>query len=86
MRNSNGQCPCTTNGTNETTLNTPLHPKEVDLLGYLRYHGVDDLINSLKMIHDFALYHTDLCFDTEEKQALLDLKILWQGLEQLETL
>jgi hypothetical protein len=85
MRTQNGQCPCTKNEENEATLTKPLHPKEADLLSYLRYHGVDDLINSLKMIHDFALYHTDLCFDTEEKQALLDLKILWQGLEQLET-
>ena len=36
-----------------------------------------------KMIHDFALYHTDLCFDTEEKIALFNLKFLWEGLEQL---
>ncbi len=31
MRTQNGQCPCTINEANETTLNTPLHPKEVDL-------------------------------------------------------
>ena len=38
---------------------------------------------TLKMIHDFALYHTDLCFDTEEKIALFNLKLLWEGLEKI---
>lgn len=46
--------------------------------------GIQDMINSLKMIHDLALYHTDVYFDTPEKNALFNLKVLWEGLERME--
>lgn len=35
------------------------------------------------MIHDLALYHTDLPVDTTEKMALFNIKILWESLEEL---
>ena len=35
------------------------------------------------MIHDHALYHTDLCLGAEEKQSLYHLKLLWEGLERV---
>ena len=56
---------------------------EKDFFEHIKLHGIDEFIHALKMIHDFALYHTDLCFDTDEKDALYNLKILWQGLEQV---
>jgi hypothetical protein len=34
------------------------------------------------MIHDLALYHSDIPFDQAEKSALFDLKVLWEGLEK----
>ena len=90
MRNTNGQNVClndnvlkTVNGSQEPYPLTSLNSFEVEFLDYIRFHGIEELVKSLKMIHDFALYHTDLCFDTDEKNALFNLKILWEGLEQM---
>lgn len=87
MRNSNGSNVCL-NGKNAESVNgseilKSLNPVEQEFIGNLKFQGIDDLINSLKMIHEFALYHTDLCFDTPEKIALFNLKFLWEGLEEL---
>lgn len=57
---------------------------EKEFVEHLKFHGIKEFIDSLKMIHDFALYHTDLCFDTVEKNALFNLKILRESLEQME--
>jgi hypothetical protein len=35
------------------------------------------------MIHDLAPYHSDVPFDTAEKTALFDLKVLWEGFERM---
>ncbi|ACT91363.1 hypothetical protein Dfer_0092 [Dyadobacter fermentans DSM 18053] len=35
------------------------------------------------MVHDLALYHSDVPFDQAEKDALCDLKLLWEGLERM---
>jgi hypothetical protein len=43
-----------------------------------------ELAHSLKMIHDLALYHSDISFDTAEKSALFDLKVLWEGFEKMQ--
>ena len=93
MRNSNGQevylngnASQTANGSTvaiESKVLAPLNSSESEFLDFVKFHGIDDFVKSLKMIHDFALYHTDLCFDTEEKNALFNLKILWEGMEQM---
>ncbi len=56
---------------------------EKKLVEDIKFHGIEEFIKSLKMIHDFALYNTNLCFDTDDKNALFNLKILWEGLEQI---
>ncbi|MCF0072282.1 hypothetical protein LZD49_17510 [Dyadobacter sp. CY261] len=45
--------------------------------------GCKELAHSLRMIHDLALYHSDIPFDTPEKLALFDLKVLWEGFEKM---
>jgi hypothetical protein len=35
------------------------------------------------MVHDLALYHSDIPCDTAEKSALFDLKVLWEGFEKM---
>jgi hypothetical protein len=45
--------------------------------------GSKELAHSLKMVHDLALYHSDIPFDKAEKSALFDLKVLWEGLEDM---
>lgn len=57
---------------------------EKEFVELVQFTGIKKLIQSLKTIHDFALYHTDICFDTADKQALFDLKILWEGLERMD--
>lgn len=90
MRNTNGQNVClndsllkSVNGSVEPKISKHLNSSEAEFLDYVKFHGIDEFIQSLKMIHDFALYHTDLCFDKDEKSALFNLKILWEGLEQM---
>ena len=87
MRTSNGQTACL-NGNHVESFNgseilKSLNSAEQEFIGNLKFPGIEELVSSLKMVHDFALYHTDLCFDTEDKTALFNLKILWEGLEQL---
>ena len=92
MRNTNGQNVCldgnklnASNGSFiiEPKLLIPLNTADAEFLDFVKFHGIGEFIKSLKMIHDFALYHTDLCFDTKEKIALFNLKMLWEELEVL---
>ncbi len=87
MRNSNGSNVCLngkkTESVHGSEILKSLNSVEQEFIGNLKFQGIEEIIESLKMIHDFALYHTDLCFDTEEKIALFNLKFLWEGLEQL---
>jgi len=82
MRNSNGSTNHY-NGNDSVILLEFVSSIEKEFIDNLKFQGIEELVNSLKMIHDFALYHTDLCFDTPEKIALFNLKFLWEGLEQL---
>ena len=87
IRTSNGQTACL-NGNHVESVNgsetlKSLNSVEQEFIDNLKFQGIEELVNSLKMTHDFALYHTDLCFDTEEKIALFNLKFLWEGLQQL---
>ena len=92
MQTQNGHRICQNNSSTNTSVDTrqvsenskPLTPAQIEFIGYVTFHGIDSFIRSLKMIHDFALYHTDLCFDSDEKSALFDLKILWEGFERIE--
>jgi hypothetical protein len=45
--------------------------------------GCKELAHSLRMIHDLALYHSDIPFDAAEKSALFDLKVLWEGFDRM---
>ncbi|WP_299557204.1 hypothetical protein [Seonamhaeicola sp.] len=58
---------------------------EKEFVDNLKLHGIEEVITSLKKIHDLALYNTNVCFNTDEKQALFNLKLLWEGLEQVAT-
>ena len=60
-----------------------LNSSQLEFIDFIQFHGIDEFIQSLKLIHDLALYHTDVCFDTKEKNALFNLKILWEGLKGL---
>jgi hypothetical protein len=61
----------------------PLTQRQADFLYIVDCQGCRELSQSLKMIHDLALYHSDIPFDQAEKSALFDLKVLWEGLEKM---
>ena len=92
MRNSNGQEICLNSNFSQKDSHSSLkkaefikslNPLEVKCIENLKSLGIEDLIHALKMIHDLALYHTDFCLDTTEKNALYSLKALWSELETL---
>ncbi|WP_439582041.1 hypothetical protein [Dyadobacter bucti] len=56
---------------------------EADILYLIDTQGSRELARSLRMIHDMALYHSDISFDEPQKSALYDLKLLWEGLEKI---
>ena len=93
MQTQNGQTACLNGNTSvaasdaaNNAMMPPLRTFDVadkKFVGYVRYHGVDGFIQSLKLVHNISLYHSQYPIDSEEKKALLDLKILWEGLEKL---
>ncbi|GGB87623.1 hypothetical protein [Dyadobacter sediminis] len=56
---------------------------QADFLELVLSHGATELSRSLKLIHDLALYHSDISFNKVEKSALFDLKLLWESFEQI---
>ena len=89
MRNVIGQTACLNGnplkaiGSTEPKISVYLSSSEAEFIDDLKSQGIGDLVASLKMIHDHALYHTDLCLGAEEKTALFHLKCLWEGLEKV---
>jgi len=56
---------------------------EADILYLIDTQGCQELARSLRMIHDMALYHSDIPFEEPQKSALYDVKLLWEGLEKM---
>ena len=84
MQTPNGQCACLDGRSESTTVDTRHVSKpQLKFLDYIRFHREQELSKSLKLIHDLALYHSDVPFDQDQKSALFDLKILWEGLDTL---
>ncbi len=88
MLTHNGQTACL-NGNHVESVNgseilKSLNSFEQEFIGYVKFHGLDSFIKSLKLVHDISLYHSDYPIDEHEKVALHDLKILWEGFERWE--
>lgn len=70
MQTSNGQSARlnshsvnTTDDTrNVSQVEVSLTPPQADFIDFVLFHGVEELSRSLRMIHDLALYHSDVCF------------------------
>jgi hypothetical protein len=67
-----------------SNLSTSLTQSQADFLSLVQCQGYLELSRSLKMVHDLALYHSDISFNSVEKSALFDLKLLWEGIERME--
>jgi hypothetical protein len=67
-----------------SNVSSPLTTSQADFLYLVECHGCRELSQSLKLIHDLALYHSDVPFGVAEKSALFDLKVLWEGFERMQ--
>ena len=91
MQTQNGQCTelnehsvSTADDTrNVSTVNVSMTQAQADFFDLIFFHGISELATSLRMMHDLALYHSDVPFDRTEKNALFDLKLLWEGFESM---
>ncbi len=91
MRNVNGQavCPkCKLINTSCDTRNVSkklklLTSTEIEFLEFFNSTDNPNLVKSLQLIHDFAIYHSDISFDCEEKTALYDVRVLWEKIEEM---
>jgi len=91
MRTSNGPGV----GSNEHSVNptndalhasnvgAPLTQSQVEFWYVIECQGYKELAHSLKMVHDLALYHSDVPFDTAQKSALFDVNLLFEGFQKL---
>ena len=91
MRNSNGQSMYldlspdhkTDNTQNVLKVNRQLLPSQAELIDMIMFEGATELSKSLKLIHDLALYHSDVGINEVEKSALFSLKILMENFERI---
>lgn len=68
---------------NASYVNVKLPAATVGFLEEVESLGVTAVAGSLRKVHDWALYESDLIFDRDEKMALFHIKVLWEGLEQM---
>lgn len=86
MRNENGQnrCPrCNAvisakDAPAVSNISQKLSPAQVELLEFADHLDGPNLVKSLQLLHDMALYHSQHPIDEEEKNALHSTKLLWE--------
>ena len=66
-----------------TNVGDPLTQSQAEFWYLVECQGCKELAHSLKMVHNLALYHSDIPFATAEKSALFDVKLLWEGFEKM---
>lgn len=80
----NGHSVSTTADTrNVSKVKVCLTPSQAEFMDWVCFYGVKEFSKSLKLVHDLALYHSDVPFDATEKHALFDVKQLWEGFERM---
>ncbi|QRR01350.1 hypothetical protein [Dyadobacter sandarakinus] len=61
----------------------PLTQSQAEFWYLIECQGYKELAHSLKVIHDLAIYHSDVPFGTAEKSALFDVNLLVEGFQKL---
>ncbi|WP_136468294.1 hypothetical protein [Flagellimonas onchidii] len=86
MRNTEGskQCPhCNAPmATSDTRHVSKLTPAQLKLLRYVDDLDGPDRVKALKWVHDVALYESKEPLFEVEKEALYQIKVLWQLIEE----
>lgn len=58
-----------------------LTQEQIELLEFADYLDGPDLVKSLKLVHDVVRYHSREPIDEAGKDALFNLKVLWECIE-----
>lgn len=90
MQKSENQCSelATSANTADDTQNISkvqvwLTPSQSEFIEFVLFYGASELSKSLKLVHDMALYHSDISINADEKRALFGVKCLWEGVEEI---
>jgi hypothetical protein len=59
-----------------------LTPSQSEFIEFVLFYGASELSKSLKLVHDMALYHSDISINADEKRALFGVKCLWEKLKK----
>jgi hypothetical protein len=73
----------TNNARHASNVGAPLTQSQVEFWYVVECQGYKELAHSLKIVHDLALYHSDVPFDTAEKSALFDVNLLVEEFQKL---
>lgn len=87
MSTQDGQKSCPL-GSSANTQSAPkishmLSPAQIQLLDYADALDGPDLVKSLKLLHNIAVYHSSEPLDEVEKDALYSVKGLWECIERI---
>lgn len=92
MRNTNGQSPCTckckasenqSKISEETIDSGDWTQPQIELLKLIYFHGAEHMARSLQIVHDIALYQSEVPLDREEKDSLYDVVALSKVLNSI---
>lgn len=73
----------TSNARNASRKQIIVSEEEAEFLEELASLGLNEVAASLRKVHDWALYESDVFFDRDEKIALFHMKVLWEALERM---
>ena len=69
---------------NVSKIKVLLTPSQSEFIDFVLFYGASELSKSLRIVHDLALYHSDIPVDAAEKRALFSVKCLWEGFDGME--
>lgn len=87
MSTQDGQKSCpqgsSANAQSVPKISQMLSPAQIQLLDYTDALDGPDLVKSLKLLHNIAVYHSSEPLDEAEKDALYSVKGLWECIERI---
>lgn len=84
MQNSEKQSSglATDNTQNVSKVKVWLTPSQCEFIDFVLFYGASELSKSLRIVHDLALYHSDVPIGVEEKRALFGVRCLGKELKK----